>query len=288
MGGGNVPKQVVVSVVCALSFVPLALSGTVRPASAPPGAFYLALGDSLAYGIQPDKVDAGLPPSGFRTGYVDVFAARLRRLKPDIRVVNYGCPGESTTTFLSGGCPWLASGTHRLHDAFRGTQIAAALAFLRSHRGQVSPITLNIAGADVQAVSDACGHDFSCARARAPRATRELASRLGSILRRLRSAAPSAEIIVIGLWNNDVDTPRKSDPLFRSVNKIIATVTTAAKGRFADVFPAFNPQGNLARERARICAFTFLCSKGDGHPTNAGYRAIAAVVWAASGYAHRS
>jgi lysophospholipase L1-like esterase len=143
-------------------------------------------------------------------------------------------------------------------------------------------------GIDVQAVSDACGQDFSCARARAPRATRKFASRLGSILRRLRSAAPSAEIIVIGLWNNDVDTPRKSDPLIQSVNKTIVTVTTPAKGRFADVFPAFNPQGNLARERARICAFTFLCSKGDGHPTNAGYRAIAAAVWAASGYAHRS
>lgn len=212
----------------------------------------------------------------------------MRRLKPDIRVVNYGCPGESTATFLSGKCPWLASKTHRLHDAFRATQIAAALAFLRAHRGRVSPITLNIGGADVQAVSDACGRDFSCARARAPRATRELASRLGSILKRLRGAAPSAEIIVIGLWNNDVDTPRKSDPLFQSLNKTIATVTKATKGHFANVFAAFNPQGNLAHERARICALTFLCSKGDGHPTNAGYRAIAAAVWAASSYAHRS
>jgi lysophospholipase L1-like esterase len=81
---------------------------------------------------------------------------------------------------------------------------------------------------------------------------------------------------------------RKSDPLFQSLNKTIATVTKAAKGHFADVFPAFNPQGNLTRERARICAFTFLCSEGDGHPTNAGYRAIAAAVWAASSYARRS
>jgi len=62
---------------------------------------------------------------------------------------------------------------------------------------------------------------------------------------------------------------RKSDPLFQSLNKTIATVTKAAKGHFADVFPAFNPQGNLARERARICAFTFLCSKGDIQQTPA-------------------
>jgi hypothetical protein len=65
-----------------------------------PGAYYLALGDSMAYGFQPTK--ASLPPSGFRTGYVDVFAARLRALAPKIRIVNYGCPGESTRPFVGG------------------------------------------------------------------------------------------------------------------------------------------------------------------------------------------
>jgi hypothetical protein len=50
----------------------------------------------------------------------------------------------------------------------------------------------------------------------------------------------------------------------------------------------FNPQGSIAREKARICALTFACSQDDPHPTDAGYRAIAAVVWAASGYKHRS
>ncbi len=43
----------------------------------PPKRYYLALGDSLAYGFQPDKALAGLPPQAFNTGYVDLFAARL-------------------------------------------------------------------------------------------------------------------------------------------------------------------------------------------------------------------
>ena len=93
-------------VACALSGValaaPLALGGTERQALAPPQAYYLALGDSIAYGVQPPKASAGLPPSGFDTGYVDFFAARLRALAPKIRVVNYGCPGESTKTFIAG------------------------------------------------------------------------------------------------------------------------------------------------------------------------------------------
>jgi hypothetical protein len=64
-------------------------------------------------------------------------------------------------------------------------------------------------------------------------------------------------------------------------------VAAGAGAYFADPFPLFDPRGSLARRKARICAFTFICSRGDGHPTDAGYRAIAAAVFAASGYAHR-
>jgi hypothetical protein len=54
---------------------PVAAAGAeLRHAS--PGRYYLALGDSLTYGIQPGKVDAGLPPSGFETGFV-VGAPRI-------------------------------------------------------------------------------------------------------------------------------------------------------------------------------------------------------------------
>ena len=108
-----------------------------------PRDYYLALGDSMAYGFQPTKAARGLPPSAFDTGYVDVFATRLRALAPGVRVVNYGCPGESTVTFTKGGCPWLAEGK-RLHDVFRGSQLDAALAFLRAHPGEVSPITVTL------------------------------------------------------------------------------------------------------------------------------------------------
>ena len=42
------------------------------------------------------------------------------------------------------------------------------------------------------------------------------------------------------------------------------------------------------RQKARICALTFVCPSGDPHPTDAGYRAMAAAVWAASGYTGNS
>jgi lysophospholipase L1-like esterase len=256
------------------------------PFPAPPGRYYLALGDSLTYGIQPGKVDAGLPPSRFHTGFVDVFARRLRTLKPTLRVVNYGCPGESTKTFVVGGCLWLARG-HSLHDGFHGAQLDAALAFLRAHPGEASPITVNLGGNDADAFSKACHYSFACARARATRALRQIASRLVWILRRLRAAAPRADIIVIGVWNNDLSHPRQSDPLYRALDLAIGRVAGDARARFADPFLLFDPQGSVARRQARICALTFICSRGDGHPTDAGYRAIAAAVLTASGYVHR-
>jgi lysophospholipase L1-like esterase len=248
-----------------------------------PKAFYLALGDSLTYGLQPAKVDAGLPPSGFNTGFVDVFARRLRRLAPQLRVVNYGCPGESTRTFVSGGCPWPALG-RALHNGFPGAQLDAALGFLRAHPNDVNPITLNLGGNDAQTFADACKGSIACARARAPKAIEQIASRLGSILRRLRGAAPTADIIVIGVWNNDITTTRQSDPLYRTFDLALGRVAASMRARFADPFPLFNPQGSLAREKARICSYTFMCSRGDGHPTDAGYKAIANAVFAATGY----
>ena len=262
----------------------LVLPGTSAVASQhAPRSYYLALGDSIAYGFQPPKASAGLPPSAFNTGYVDVFAARLRALAPTIRVVNYACPGESTKTFIAGGC----SGRHDvkgLHDPFQGAQLDAAVAFLRAHRDQVSPITLTLWGNDLGDTMDACKGKLACVQARLPRA---LASRLSSILRRLRAVAPKAEIIVTGTWDPFVPNLEQTDPLIRSLSATIARVAATANARFADTFPAFNPPGSLAREKARICALTFACSKkygGDPHPTDAGYRAIAAAVWHASGY----
>jgi len=60
--------------------------------------------------------------------------------------------------------------------------------------------------------------------------------------------------------------------------------STASRARFADLFTVFNPQGDPEAETAAICTLTLLCTEGDGHPSDVGYRAIAEVVFEASGY----
>lgn len=277
--------KIVGGVVGLVLFTAVAAAAASGPVYQAPRTYYLALGDSMAYGIQPDKVKAGLPPSGFRTGYVDVFAARLRARAPRIRVVNFGCPGESTRTFIAGGCPWLADGL-RLHDAFKGSQLGAALAFLKAHHGQVGPITLTLWGNDVfDEFAPACKGDLACIRSHATAGIGRFGARLASIVGRLRGAAPDAEIILTGAWNFDVEGLARSEPLFRSIDATIARVAGAARARVARMYPVFDPPGSPARQKARICALTFVCSQGDPHPTDAGYRAMAAAFLAASGYA---
>jgi lysophospholipase L1-like esterase len=253
----------------------VASSTAPRPVYQAPQSYYLALGDSITYGFQPTKAKPKAPASAFATGYVDVFAARLRKLSPKIQVVNYGCPGESSVTFTQGRCPTLAEGV-KLHDAFRGSQLKAALSFLRAHRGQVSPITLTLWGNDLAPLSQK--------GKRAPSAIAAFASRFNSIVQQLRSAAPTAEIIVTGAWNPEADRLAQVEPLYRSLDTAIARAAAASRARVANMFAAFNGPGNLRAQKARLCALTFICSKGDPHPTDAGYRAMAGAFMAASGY----
>jgi lysophospholipase L1-like esterase len=247
----------------------LALAGTAGGrAQKGPQSYYLALGDSIAYGIQPGR--GGQPPTS-DNGYVDLFAAHLRKLSPKIKVVNYGCPGESSVTFARGGCPWLREG-QKLHDPFRGAQLKAATSFLRAHKGQVSPITLTLWGNDLAPLS-AKGKG-------APKAIASFASRLDSILAQLRSASPTAEIIVTGAWNIEIDQAKKTEPLYRSLDAAIARTAASSRARVAKMYPVFNPRGNVRR----VCTLSYICSMGDPHPNDAGYRAMADAFFAASGY----
>jgi lysophospholipase L1-like esterase len=263
---------------------PAPLRAAEPPKFSPPKAYYLALGDSFAYGFQYSKWLAGLPPSGFDTGYVDVFADRLRRIQPAIEVVNYACVGESTGTFTRGTCLGKTLGVP-LHDEFSGTQLQAAVAFLSAHRGEVSPITLTLWGNDIRELSEACGGDPTCMLDGAPATITQIATNLRTTLAQLRAAAPEAEIIVTGPWNSGIGAFPVTDPLYLALNDAMADAASPTRTRFADLFPMFNPQGDIDAETATICALTLLCTQGDIHPSDAGYRAMADKVWEASDYA---
>ena len=263
--------------------VPVAAAAAARPATRSPQSYYLALGDSVAYGAQPAKLAAGLPPSGFNTGYVDAFAARLRAVAPRIQVVNYSCPGESTRTFVEGGCSGRGD-VKGLHDPFESTQLAAALAFLRAHLRPGEPDHVDAlgerrrrAGRGVQGRFRLHRGSRSRAFARQVPAWRRSSSGCGRRRPVPRSSSPGRGISMSTRFRKRLRCSTRSTRRSREGRP-------QARRTSQSCSPSSTRRGTPPASEARVCTLTYICRKDDIHPTDAGYRAIAAAVWTASGF----
>lgn len=278
------PVAVVVALLAVLAAsLPAAASSGDQFSS--PRKYYLSLGDSLAFGYQQATFNAIFPnedPAAFHTGYANDFAALLREVRHNVRLVNYGCPGETTDSFLNGPCPY----PFALHNPYtKSSQLGTAVDFLHSHPDQVSPITIDIGSNDANhALIPICISPASPACQAAVQALLgKLSANLTTILATLHAAAPRSEIIVLNLYNGHaIDVPG-SDAIASLLDQMIEQVATGQGARVADVFSAFNPQGPT--EVPTLCAFTALCtSLQDGHPSDAGYLVMALKVLQASGF----
>lgn len=255
---------------------------------ATPPSYYLALGDSLSQGVQPDAAGASVET---RQGYPDQVYAVLRRSHPALRLAKLGCPGETTTTMLAGGlCRYPA-----------GSQLAAAAAFLRSHRGRVVLVTIDIGANDLQ---DCRGRGLAgiaaCIGTDVPGAVRNLTT----IMARLRAAAGRAVRIVgmtyylpeLAEWRDGLmgqAVAWLSERLAARYNDMLARVYTQFGSPVADVFAAFSTAdfgsqltmpgiGTLPRNVALVCRWTWECAPAprgpNQHANQAGYGVIAAAM----------
>lgn len=104
--------------VAALLTASAAAVGEAPPKFNPPKQHYLALGDSLTFGFRFDIFNQHFPdvPPELFHGYVDDLSHMLQRIQPSIRTINFGCVGETTDTFIDGGCLYTQQG-FELHDA---------------------------------------------------------------------------------------------------------------------------------------------------------------------------
>jgi lysophospholipase L1-like esterase len=160
-------------------FLTLLVPGLVYAAGGP--QYYLALGDSLAVGVQP-AADGTLVETS--QGYPDDLHGFLRRSAPGLRLKKLGCSGETTTTMLYGGsCYGL------------GSQLQQAVAFLATHR--VALITLDIGGDDVLHCFSLSGPDPVCLGA----GIAAVNANLPNILTALLAAAPGVPIVAMNYYD---------------------------------------------------------------------------------------
>ncbi len=278
-GKGAVALLAVVALLAALLFLLLPPPGA---GAAKPQRSYLALGDSLAFGYQQAKFNSLFPnedPAAFDTGYVDDFGNVLRLVDHSLQIVNDGCPGETTDSFINGPCQYQLA--FPLHHPYVGgpssSQLSDALAYLRGRRF-VNPITLDIGANDALGVIEgACKLEPECIAKDAPALFAHIAANLGTILADLRGAAPHAKIIVLGLYNPFGPSLAGADQLTAQLNEVMKQVASGVGARFADPLPVFNPPG--PREQPTICLLTNFCTPlMDIHPTDLGYAALAGLI----------
>jgi lysophospholipase L1-like esterase len=255
--------------------------------SRPVASYYLSLGDSLARGFQPDRAGTSVPTD---QGYPDRLYAMLRPGDPGLRLVKLGCGGETTTTMIHGGiCSYPG-----------GSQLAAAVRFLRAHPGRVSLVTIDIGAND----PDTCiAHPSlskiaSCIGSAVPGTARNLTRIMQSLRaaggRRLDVIGMSYYVPELAAWRDGLAgqfIARLSERLAVGLNNLLTSTYTAFGARVADVAGAFrsgdfasratgSAAGPVPRNVALICSWTWACApppRGPNeHANAAGYRVIAA------------
>jgi lysophospholipase L1-like esterase len=249
-------------------------------------SYYVALGDSLSVGVQPNAAGRSLPTS---QGYANQLYAALRVGDPGLRLVKLGCSGETTHTMIDGGiCSYPAR-----------SQLAEAVRFLHAHRGTVSLITIDIGAND----PDSCitraslGAAISCVTNSFPQTVTNLTKIMSSI----RSAAGD-KVRIIGMnyyvpalsqWRDGAlgqQLARLSERLVAGYNKLLTAVYQQFGAKVANVFGAFHSSdftdrvrvpgiGTLPRNVATICLWTWECAAAprgpNEHARAVGYGVIA-------------
>jgi lysophospholipase L1-like esterase len=265
--------------------------------------YYLALGDSLSVGVQPNSAGKSVET---QHGYTNQLFASKRRSIPGLRLYSLGCGGEDTASMLGTGpktfCQY--TGDHRIgySKRRRGSQIAAAEKFLREHRGQVAFVTIDIGANDVDRCATGGAVNVACLNA----GIASIKNNIPKISKRLRAAA-GRSVTIVGMTLYDPFLALYFDPNTRGIavaspglaKQVNQSITNGHKRngvtRVADVSKAFstdvttpvtysgpltnNQPQQVPRNVERICQYTWMCVRPpvgpNIHANATGYGVIA-------------
>jgi lysophospholipase L1-like esterase len=249
---------------------------------APANANYLALGDSIAFGFNPNL--PYMPPLTQFVSYAQIVAQDTGLI-----VANSACPGETSGSFIDATRP--DNGCRSLYDYFdqglhvdyqgAKSQLDYALAFLAAHPN-TKLVTLDIGGNDLLLTKNACGSDLVCTGTRLVTTLAAFAGNLTDILARIRGAGYYGELILVTQYGTNYRDATQLVAL-ASLKKITADVGLLFGAKIADGFGAFAGASLLTLGDA--CAAGLLIRNPDGtcdmHPSVQGRTILANTILAA-------
>ena len=260
--------------------------GAQRSAAAGPH-YLLSLGDSLSVGYQPNSAGVGVETNA---GYANDLFTALKGKIPHLRLVKLGCPGDTTTSLLTGHGNALAA-RHFHCDRAGGSQLKAAEAFLKAHhaKGEVALVTLDIGANDVDGCVSQSSAGITAIEACVAKGVHTLETNTPKILAALaRAANPHTTLAAMNLYDPVLADELSSDPsqqglgslsvsLLQGINTAIAKADRAHHFRTADVAAAFDTYNTtpvptagtplaatgmttVPTDVANICRLTWMCA----------------------------
>ncbi|MEZ0091266.1 SGNH/GDSL hydrolase family protein [Streptacidiphilus sp. EB129] len=241
--------------------------------------YYVSLGDSLAAGYQPNV------RTNTNVSYTDQLYAKLKQHDPSLVHIKLGCSGETTETMINGGiCSYPGA----------SSQLDAAEKFLRTHRGQVQYLTIDIGANDVDGCLSPTGIDLACTAkgvatvaAQLPGITRGLYQAGGP---RVRYAGMNYYDPFLAVWLTGPagqQLAQESTGLSTVLNGVIKASLRAGHFALADASTAYSTNdfkdqvtlpglGPVPLNVARICEWTWECTPyHDIHANPTGHAVLA-------------
>jgi lysophospholipase L1-like esterase len=276
---------------------------TKKPIATP--HYYLALGDSLSVGFQPNPQGVGKETT---QGYTNDLFAYEKKTVPDLTLVEMGCPGDTTTSMLTGKGNAADAKTFKC-DRSGGSQLKAAEKFLKSHhkKGEVVLVTVDIGANDVDGCTQPGVNVVTCAAA----GENSIKTNTPKILGGLRAAAaPGTALDAMNLYDPILAEYFSSNPtdkalstesltLVKVINQDIKSADTSNHFKTADVADAFETYDTtpisyhgqqVPTDVVEICTHTWMCAaapRGPNiHANKLGYSVIAGAFEAVVGKLH--
>jgi lysophospholipase L1-like esterase len=257
--------------------------------------YYLALGDSLSQGMQPDLHGV---TRNTNQGYAnDLLALEQKRIH-NLQLVQMGCGGDTTANMLTGhGNERNARLNHC--DRSGGSQLAAAVRFLKAHhnKGEVSLVTVDIGANDLDRCVNA-SDVVSCVTQGLNSINRNLPKIFASLKRVAPAGTTFAAMNLYDPFLGGYFAPAGSSAnafasaslvLAKDLNAMLAKADNGGGFLTADVADAFDTYNNtttvtwegqqIPLDVARVCSWTWACqtppSGPNIHANKNGYRVIA-------------
>lgn len=229
--------------------------------------YYLALGDSLAFGYQPNF--------DWLHGYFDDLSRDLSQNDGYNKGADMGCNGETSTTMLNGKCPYKQIQKY----PYKGPQMEAAVDYLHAHAGHMGLVTLDIGANDTKG-----DVNLSNCTINLPQFMKDLATLDTNLTKTILPEIHAAlmvngkqvgRLIMINYYDPFVNLCPNTMRGTELVNAHLAH-DLGQYGTLVDVFSRF---GGAEYPNDEICQYTWMCQKvQDIHCDDWGYTIIAKMI----------